>query len=216
MMAISHGLVSVAAASMLLPFGPEYAAPPLFGAALLGGVAPDLDVFAAHRKTLHYPVGYWGVALGLVGLHAVVPSRPLWLVCVAVVAAAAHSSSDILAGSVEREPWNPTTERAVYNHVRGAWHRPRRYVRYSGAIEDLLLALGGGCVAVAAPTTGPVADWGLALLMAAAGVYALLRHPSVSLAAVVDGLPPRLRRALPTVSVEETDSGATTVSLRHR
>ncbi|RLM57371.1 metal-dependent hydrolase [Halobellus sp. Atlit-31R] len=56
MMALTHALVSVAVASALLPLGPEYATPPLLAAALLGGVLPDLDVFAAHRKTLHYPV----------------------------------------------------------------------------------------------------------------------------------------------------------------
>jgi hypothetical protein len=216
MMAITHGLVSVAVAATLLPFGPEYAASPVLAAVLVGGIAPDLDVFAAHRKTLHYPVGYTGLALALVGMYTAVPRFSLWLVCVAVASAAVHSLSDILAGSVEREPWNPTTERAVYNHFLGGWHRPRRYVRYSGAVEDFLVGLACGALAVAAPATGPVADRGLLALVACAGGYAVLRHPSVSDGALADRLPRRLLAVLPTVSVEETDSGTTTVLLRYR
>jgi hypothetical protein len=216
MMAITHGLAGVALASLLLPLGPEYAAPPLLVAAFLGGVAPDVDVFADHRKTLHFPVGFAALAVGLAGAYVVVPSAPLWLACVAVASAAVHSLSDILAGSVEREPWNPTTERAVYNHVLGAWHRPRRYVRYSGAVEDLLLALVCGGFAVAAPITGPTADRLLIATVAFAAAYVVVRHPSVSTDWVLNRLPRRLLAGLPTISVEETESGTTTVSIRGR
>ncbi len=215
MMAFTHGLASVAVATALLPFGPEYAAPPVLAAALLGGIAPDLDVVADHRKTLHFPVGYTALAAGLLGIHAVAAHPTLWLVWVAVAAAAAHSWADVLAGSVEAEPWNPTTERAVYNHALGAWHRPRRLVRYSGAVEDVLLGLACAGVAVAAPVTGPTADAGLIALGALSGLYAVLRHPSVRLDAVAERFPAAWAR-LPAISVEETESGATTVSVRYR
>jgi TRAP-type C4-dicarboxylate transport system permease small subunit len=216
MMAITHGLAAVALATLLLPLGPTYAVPPVLAAAFLGGVAPDLDAVAAHRKTLHYPVGFAAAAVATVGLHVVAPNAALWLVCVAVAAAAVHALSDILAGSVEREPWNPTTERAVYNHLLGVWHRPRRYVRYSGAVEDFALAFGCGLVAVAAPVTGPTADRGLVALIAVGALYTVVRHPSVSTRAVVDRLPRRLRALCPAVHVEETDGGATTVSIGRR
>lgn len=213
MMAPTHGLASVALAAALLPGGPEYAGPAVLAAAFLGGVAPDADAFAAHRRTLHYPAGYSVFATCLVAAHALVPSRPLLLVCVAVGSAAVHSLSDVLAGGVEREPWNPTSDRAVYNHLAGRWHRPRRYVRYSGAPEDLALAAACAVVAVVAPSTGPLADHGLVALVALAGAYTAVRSPSCRLG---ERLPRSLVARLPSVRVEETEDGATTVSIRLR
>ncbi|MFB6252746.1 MAG: metal-dependent hydrolase [Halobellus sp.] len=215
-MASTHGLASVALAAVLLPFAPTQAAPLVLAAALIGGTAPDLDVFAAHRKTFHYPVGYTALAAGVGGAHAVAPSPIVGLACVAVAAAAAHSWSDVLAGSVETEPWNPTTERAVYNHALGGWHRPRRLIRYSGAVEDFLLGFVCAGVAVAAPATSPTADSGLIGLVGLAGLYTVLRHPGVRLDSITERCPASLSDRLPSISVEETESGATTVAVRYR
>ena len=57
MMATTHGFVALALAVALLPDAPGEAAPGVvLAAAFLGGVAPDLDLLADRRKTLHFPV----------------------------------------------------------------------------------------------------------------------------------------------------------------
>jgi hypothetical protein len=89
----------------------------------------DLDDVREHRKTLHFPFGYT-LAARLVALAYLFASSSPALV--AVSSAAVHCLSDILAGSAERASWNPTNERAVYDHVLRRWHRPGRWVRYSG------------------------------------------------------------------------------------
>ena len=217
MMALTHGAVSVAIAALALPMLGDSAGPAVLAAALVGGIAPDLDVVAAHRKTLHYPVGFTLLTGLLLGGTLLVPTTALVLAAVAVGAAALHAWSDAFAGSVEREPWNPTTERAVYNHALGRWHRPRRYVRYSGAPEDFLLALAAAAVGIVSSATGPTADAGLLCLVAVAGGYTLLRRTLGTLPSRVAGLvPARLVRHLPTVRVVETDSGATTLCVSRR
>ncbi|WP_277542753.1 metal-dependent hydrolase [Haloarcula laminariae] len=217
MMALTHGAASVALVALATPILGDYAGPPLLLAALVGGLAPDVDLLADHRKSLHYPVGYSVLALGALGGLLATGAAPLALAAVAVGAAALHAWSDALAGSVEAEPWNPTTERAVYNHALGRWHRPRRYVRYSGAPEDGLLALAAAGVAIASPATGPTAEAGLWWLAAVAAGYALTRRRLAGLpGSVASLLPPRLVGALPSVRVDETDSGATTLSIRFR
>lgn len=215
MMALTHGLASLALAALATPALSEYASPPLLVAAFLGGGAPDLDVVAEHRKSLHFPVGYTLLA-GATGVwFALAPSAGVLLAATAVGAAALHAWSDVLAGSVEPEPWDPTTERAVYNHALGGWHRPRRLVRYSGAPEDGLIAIGFTAVALPTPATGPTADAALLWLAVVAGAYVLARKrlPALRrrLAALV---PARLVASLPTVRVEETDGGATRVAVQ--
>jgi len=217
MMALTHGAVSVALVALATPLVGDHAGPALLLVALVGGLAPDLDLLADHRKSLHYPIGYSVLALGaLVGLLAT-GATLLALAAVAVGAAALHAWSDALAGSAEAEPWNPTTERAVYNHALGRWHRPRRYVRYSGAPEDGLLALVAAGVAIASPATGPTPEAGLWWLAVAAAGYALTRRRLAGLPdSVATLLPQWLVGALPSVRVDETDGGATTLSIRFR
>lgn len=217
MMALTHGAVSVALVALATPLLGEYAGPSLVAAALVGGLAPDLDLLAAHRKSGHYPVGYTALALGALAGLLTTGEPALALVAVAVGSAALHAWSDALAGGVESEPWNPTTERAVYNHALGRWHRPRRYVRYSGAPEDGLLAVGAVAIAVASPATGPIAEAGLWWLAAVAVGYALARRQMAGIPArIVRHLPAWLVTVLPSVRVDETDSGATTLSVRQR
>jgi len=161
--------------------------------------------------------GTTALAFGLLAGLWLVPSTGLALAATAVGAAALHAWSDALAGSVETEPWNPTTERAVYNHALGRWHRPRRYVRYSGAPEDGLLAVGAAAVAITAAATGPTAEAGLWWLALVAAGYALARRRLSGLSGrIAPRLPAWLVGALPSVQVDETESGATTLSLRFR
>lgn len=217
MMALTHGAVSVAVVALATPLLGEYAGPPLLAAALVGGLAPDVDLLADHRKSCHYPVGYTVLALAAFGSVLVTGAPAFAVAAVGLGAAAVHAWSDALAGSVEAEPWNPTTERAVYNHLLGRWHRPRRYVRYSGAPEDGLLAVGAAALAVASPATGSTAEAGLWWLAGAAVAYTLVRRRLAGLpGTVAAALPTRLVAVLPSVRVDETDSGATTLSVRFR
>lgn len=138
MMATTHALAGGALAALVAVFAPEYASVAI-PAAIAGGVFPDLDLYAGHRKTLHFPVGYWLLA-GLASVAAFVSPGPLSVgVGLFVFAAALHATMDVFGGGLELLPWEGTSERAVYNHVAGRWHRPRRWIRYDGAPEDALL-----------------------------------------------------------------------------
>ncbi len=60
----------------LVATAPEFASIALV-AGLLGGVFPDLDLYAGHRKTLHFPVFYSAVATVAVVVAALIPTtRP--------------------------------------------------------------------------------------------------------------------------------------------
>lgn len=217
MMALTHGAVSVGLVALAMPLFGEYAGPPLLVAALVGGIAPDVDLVANHRRTCHYPVGYTLLTGALAVWTRRSPSTAFVVAAVAVGSAALHAWSDVLAGSVEPAPWNPTTERAVYNHTLGGWHRPRRYVRYSGAPEDFLLALGGVTLALLSPATGPTAAAGLLWLLVVAGGYTLCRRRLSELPdRLATLLPERVLRVCPSVRIDETDSGATTLTVRFR
>ena len=139
-MATTHALAGVAVAALVALVAPEQAGVAL-AAAFVGGLFPDLDLYAGHRKTLHFPVCYWPLAL-VAGVLAAIATGPatVGLACF-LLAAALHSAMDVLGGGLELRPWEATSERAVYNHFAGRWHRPRRWVRYDGAPEDALLGL---------------------------------------------------------------------------
>ncbi|MFC7194392.1 hypothetical protein ACFQL4_06530 [Halosimplex aquaticum] len=96
----------------------------------------------------------------------------------------------MLGGSAEHEPWNPTTERGVYNHALGRWHRPRRVVPYSGAPADLLFAAPFAAVTVLSTATGRSADGTVLALFVGSAGYVLVRK---RLGAVVAAL----QRTLP-------------------
>ena len=195
MMLPTHALVGLAVGAPLLWLAPESATAALIGG-LLGGIWPDLDLYVGHRRTLHYPTGYSLTAIPAVIVAAVVGSPLAVGLAVALVAAAAHCQMDRYGGGLELRPWENTSERAVYDHVAGEWRAPKRWVRYDGAPEDLLLA-----GALAAPTallsSGSVRTATLALLAVSVG-YALVRKPLVALAEhVVVALPSPVVERLP-------------------
>ncbi|ELY27144.1 membrane-bound metal-dependent hydrolase [Natrialba magadii ATCC 43099] len=186
-MATTHALWGMALALPVIAAAPEYALA-AFVAGLVGGLAPDLDLYTGHRKTLHYPVYASLAAVPAIVLAVVFPSTATVALAVGLGAAALHAGSDVLGGGLELRPWEGTSERAVYSHYHGQWLRPRRLVRYDGAPEDLALA---GVAAV------PIAVAGDALIAAVAvgfltisAVYVLLRKRLAALAA-------RLARLLP-------------------
>jgi hypothetical protein len=216
MMALTHGFMSLALAVLVLPFVSDHvAAPLLLAVTFVGGVVPDTDLLANHRKTLHYPIIYPILTLLLVGGFLLTSSALFLLLTFAIGAAALHCLSDILAGGAELEPWNPATGHGVYNHVLKRWHRPRRYVRYSGAPEDFFISLVFAMVAVWSATTSVTADVGLLCLLAAAGIYSLLRKRLRRIATFGIALVPlRLQFLVPAVQVEETENDGTRVRIR--
>jgi hypothetical protein len=173
-----------AIAGMLLALPVAYVAPEFAGVALVagfvGGVMPDLDLYAGHRKTLHYPVYYSGLAVVTLGLAAVVPSVRTVAVAFVLAGAAVHSLADAFGGGLELRPWEATSDRAVYDHHNRRWIAPRRWVRYDGSPGDLLLS-----VALAAPllvTLDTGIRWLVVGALAVAAVYTAVRRVLPALA----------------------------------
>ena len=183
----THVLAGMALALPLWAVNPELA-PIGFIAGFLGGLLPDLDLYFGHRRTLHYPVYYSGLAAVAVPVALALPSTATVALAFVLLGAALHSVSDVLGAGLELRPWEGNSDRAVYSHYHGAWIRPRRLVRYDGAPEDLLLS--GALVVPLVLVLGGWLQW---LVVGTAGValaYALLRRPLAVLA-------PRVARLLP-------------------
>lgn len=201
MMATTHALAGMVLAGVTIAVAPEYTSVALLMAAV-GGVFPDLDLYSAHRKTLHYPV-YYSMLAVVSGIFAVLLPTTLTVgVGFFFLAAALHSLMDVFGGGLELRPWREQSDRAVYDHYRNRWITPRRWVRYDGAPEDLLLAVVFGSIAaVLYPTT---ADTAIVVAVAISTVYALLRKPLVNLTEwAVRSLPEHLLARVPERFVED-------------
>jgi len=131
-------MVGLAIATPLVILVPDLAPAALAGG-LLGGIFPDLDLYSGHRKTLHYPTVYLLAALIAVGLTVLVPITMTAGLAFFLLGATAHCQMDRFGGGLELRPWEGTSERAVYDHVRGQWRRPKRWIPYDGSPHDLLL-----------------------------------------------------------------------------
>nr|WP_222844923.1 metal-dependent hydrolase [Haloplanus rubicundus] len=137
----THAIAGMVLALPVAYVRPEFAAVALV-AGFVGGVVPDLDLYAGHRKTLHYPVyapPLAAVALVIAAWH---PTTATVGVAFVLGGAAVHSLADVLGAGLELRPWEATSDRAVYDHHRGRWIAPRRWVRYDGSPRDLFLAVG--------------------------------------------------------------------------
>lgn len=195
MMATTHALVGMALALPVAAIAPELA-PAALLAGLVGGLAPDLDLYLGHRRTLHFPVV--GPPVAAVGVMIAIVHPGPWTVGLAVglAAAAVHAAMDVLGGGLELRPWLATADRAVYSHLHGRWLRPRRWIRYDGAPEDLGLA---GVLALLLLSTGdPLVNRVVTPLLVVSIVYAVFRRRLVDLVGPVVALVPMpLRRHLP-------------------
>lgn len=140
MMLPTHALVGLAIALPVSFAFPEFASLFLLSG-LFGGVLPDFDMYIGHRKTLHFPVYYSVLSLVAIPVAVLVQTPSMIGIAIALVGAAVHSVMDIFGGGLELRPWEATSERAVYDHFHGQWIGPRRWIRYDGAPEDLLLSL---------------------------------------------------------------------------
>jgi len=187
MMATTHALWGMLLALPVLAVAPEFA-PAAFGAGLVGGLFPDLDLYSGHRKTFHYPVYASLAAVPAIGLAIAAPSTPTVALAVGLAAVALHAATDAAGGGLELRPWQASSERAVYSHYHGRWISPRRWVRYDGAPEDLALA---GLAAAPLIVAGDRSLSSVAIaLLALSTVYVLLRKPLAALAAYLAGLLP--------------------------
>ncbi len=138
-MATTHAFVGLAVAAALVVAVPTLAPVVVLAAAvgaLAGGVFPDLDLAATHRRTLHFPVAYWVVAVPAVGAGVVAPGPVTVGAATFLLSAAIHSSSDVIGGGLETRPWLGTSDKAVYVHVQGRWLAPKQWIRYDGSPED--------------------------------------------------------------------------------
>ena len=174
----THALAGVAIATPLALSTPELA-PAALGGGLVGGVLTDLDMYAGHRRSLHFPTLYLVLA---------VPAT--------LAAAALHCRMDVYGGGLELRPWEGTSERAVYDHVRGEWRSPRRLVAYDGSPGDLALSVAVGLplLVVLEGVFAAVVAVGLVVAVA----YAVLRRPLANLApAVFELVPDRFAAYVP-------------------
>lgn len=191
----THALAGMVLALPVALFAPELSGIAL-AAGLLGGILPDLDMYVGHRKTLHYPFYYSIVGAMAVPLAMAVQSAATVGVAILLVAAAVHSVTDVFGGGLELRPWEGTSDRAVYDHYNGRWLPPRRWIRYDGSPEDLLLS-----VSLALPLLFVVdggLTWVVLATVAVAGVYVTLRRRLATAAQqVVATLPERLLPYVP-------------------
>jgi hypothetical protein len=201
MMATTHVLAGIALASAALYTTPELA-PVAVVAAALGGLVPDLDLYAGHRKTLHFPVYYSALAIPAAIAATLVPGPATIAAGYFLLAAAVHSVMDAFGGGLELRPWLGTSERAVYDHLRGQWIPPRRWVRYDGAPEDLGLAIllaTPGMLLFEQPVPMIVTA-----ILAVSAVYVVLRKHLVVIAErIVEAIPETLMSRVPERFVED-------------
>lgn len=192
MMLPTHAAVGLAIATPVALSSPEFGPAALAGA-LVGSVLPDLDLYAGHRRTLHYPTGYTVAAVGAAVVAVVALTPAAVTIAFLVTGAAAHCRMDRYGGGLELRPWEQTSDRAVYDHVRGRWRTPKRWISYDGSGRDmLLLALIGGplIVMLEAPFR-----WVGVTAVLIGGIYALLRRRLAALAPTVFGAVPEAVQA---------------------
>lgn len=182
MMLPTHALVGLALAAPLALYAPELAPAALLGA-LVGGILPDLDMYAGHRKTLHYPTLYPLAAVPAVAAALVWTTPATLAVAFLLVAAAVHCRMDIYGGGLELRPWEGTSDRAVYDHASGTWVPPRRLIAYDGSRGDLALSLAVGLPLLVVLEGTFVAVVAVALTIATS--YVLLRKHLANLAPTV-------------------------------
>lgn len=177
MMATTHVFVGLAAVVPIAYVAPEFTVSLAVGA-IVGGLAPDFDLVLEHRRSFHFPIA-GAIPASVAAVLAILLTSPFAVaLAAATVAAWLHAASDALGGGPEMDPWTDPSDRAVYDHVRKRWLRPRRWIRYDGAPEDAALA-----VALAVPAVFVYDGWLTAVILGAVVlsiVYALLRRRLVA------------------------------------
>ncbi|WP_435100139.1 metal-dependent hydrolase [Halarchaeum sp. P4] len=173
-MVTTHAAMGAALSALLLPVSPRFAAVAAL-AAFCGGVFPDLDLLVGeHRRTLHYPDYYVLLSLPLAGLAVLRPLTATVATASFVAAAALHSVADAFGGGLAPEPWIRDDHRGVYCRARRRWVRPRHWVRWDGAPEDL--ALHGVLALVCIVAFDGTVQWLVVLSLPVSAVYTAVRR----------------------------------------
>jgi hypothetical protein len=177
MMSTTHAAMGALLAAPVLWNAPELA-PAAALAGYAGGLFPDIDVVAVHRRTLHFPDYYWLLAAPAVVLVVLRPAPATVAGAAFLLSAALHSVTDVFGGGPGLEPWSDDDDRGVYLHSRGRWLRARGTVRYDGAPEDLALA---AALTVPGLTAfGGTVRWVLLAGLAASALYTVFRKRLVA------------------------------------
>lgn len=206
-MATTHALVGAALGASVATVSPELA-PVAALAGFAGGLAPDLDLYAGHRKTLHFPVYFSLLAVPAVAAALLWTGPATVALALFLVAAALHSVSDVIGGGLELRPWEGTSDRGVYSHYHGTWIAPRQWIRYDGAPEDFAL----GTVVALVPlllVDGPIDALIAAALVVSFG-YTLVRRRLPDLGErIVAALPDPVLEYVPArfLDIEELSAG---------
>ncbi|WP_435348066.1 metal-dependent hydrolase [Haloarchaeobius sp. HRN-SO-5] len=194
MMAMTHALAGLVLATLVVRFGggdPTV----VVAAAVAGSLFPDLDIYAGHRKTLHYPVFGWVPAGLAVALAIAAPATGTLALAAFLLAAALHPVMDLYGGGLELRPWEGESEQAVYSHFHDRWLSPRRLVPYDGSPRDLATAVVLAVPAVTLPDPVPAV---VVAILAVATTYVALRKRLASLwATLARALPAPLARHVP-------------------
>jgi hypothetical protein len=153
-MAPTHVLVGLLLTTSVSVVAPGQA-PSVAIAAVLGSLAPDLDmVVGTHRRTFHFPVLAWPPALVTTAAAFAWPTPWLTALAVFLLAVAVHPLCDLLGGSSEPRPWLAETDHGVFSHLGRRWVPPARLVRYDGSPGDLAVA-----AVAAVPTLVVLGRW---------------------------------------------------------
>lgn len=188
MMATTHALYGMAVGASVLTIAPEYA-PVTMLVGFVAGFVPDLDAYADHRRTFHFPVYLSLAAVPCIVVAALAPSLLTVSLATALVAMALHAVMDGGGGGLSLRPWDEQPDKAVYSHFHGRWVSPRRFIEYDGAPSDLLLALGAG-LPLLAVTGGPTRTLVAGTLVFSAG-YVVVRKRLVEIVTVAIRYTPR-------------------------
>lgn len=112
----------------------------IFYVSILAGVFPDLDtLFGQHRKTLHNIQVYSIMMAVVLFCYIIFQTVELFLLLLFFVGCCFHYLTDIISSGLEKEPWNKTSERSVYNHYTHSWMTPKYIISYDGSIEDFVI-----------------------------------------------------------------------------
>ncbi len=201
MMATTHVLAGICLGLVAATVAPVETGTAVLAAAL-GGLFPDLDLLWEHRRTLHFPA--WGTVAAVLttAVAVVVPTTATVAAAVFLTSMALHAVSDVIGGGLSLRPWLPSSDRGVYEHLRGRWHPPRRWIRYDGAPEDAFLAVALGLPAYAALTG--LARWAVVGLLVVSVVYAAARRYIVDGGEIlVRRLPAGVLRLIPETLIED-------------
>ncbi len=201
MMATTHLLAGLLIALPVAMAYPSLAMPVMLGAAV-GSILPDLDLYYGHRRTLHYPT-YGMLAGAIAGVVAIMFPHPVVVgTAFVIIGAAIHARMDLYGGGLELRPWMGSSEKAVFDHAKGRWLPPRRFIRYDGAPEDVAFA---GMLAVPGLFLLEGYLWWLVVAALAVSVtYGLVRKPIVDLGVIILRYAPvSLLTLLPTRYLED-------------